>query len=161
MTRSACFSFRSIASCSPAIPGRATGWVAVLAAAGFLAAAWGAEDPGARALQQNQLQRQQQQDALQLRMQQQNATQNRPKDARRQPALEQTQTDQLQQQQQLQYRQTIEPGTAQPSDDEATRRAKAQIELNKAQDLGQQQLRRFESELRQPPRSPEPPPKLD
>jgi len=94
-------------------------------------------------------------------MQQQNATQNRPADARRQPAPEQLHIDQRQQQQQLHYRQAVEPGTAQPSDDEAGRRAKAQMELNKAQEQSQQQLRRFESELRQPPRSPESPPKLD
>ena len=161
MTRSACSSFRLTASCSPVSQGPATGWAALLIAAALTAPAWGAEDPGARALQQNQLQRQQQQDALQLRMQQQNATQNRPADARRQPAPEQLQIDQRQQQQQLHYRQAIEPGTAQPSDDEAGRRAKAQMELNKAQEQSQQQLRRFESGLRQPPRSPESPPKLD
>ena len=161
MTRSACSSFRSIASSSPVVQGRATGWAALLAAAALTAPAWGAEDPGARALQQNQLQRQQQQDALQLRMQQQNAIPTPPADVRRQPALEPSQIDQRQQQQQLHYRQAIEPGTAQPSDDEAGRRAKAQMELNKAQAQSQQQLRRFESELRQPPASPESPPKLD
>jgi len=94
-------------------------------------------------------------------MQQQNAIPTPPADVRRQPALEPSQIDQRQQQQQLHYRQAIEPGTAQPSDDEAGRRAKAQMELNKAQAQSQQQLRRFESELRQPPASPESPPKLD
>ena len=141
--------------------GSARRWAALFAAAAVSAMACGAEDPAARALQQNQLQRQQQQDALQLRMQQQNATQNLPADTRRQPALEQLQVDQRQQQQQLHYRQTIEPGTAQPSDDEAGRRAKAQMELHKAQEQSQRQLRRFESELRRAPAPLEPPPKLD
>jgi hypothetical protein len=138
-----------------------------LAASALAAAAWGAEDPAGRALQQHQLQRQQQQDALQLRMQQQQSgAQAAPADARRQqptdlPQIDQQQRqrqatdrlriDQQQRQQQLHDRQGIEPGTAQPSEDEAGRRAKAQMELERAQQSGQQQLRRFESEMQSNP----------
>jgi hypothetical protein len=109
--------------------------------------AQGAEDPGARALQQHQLQRQQQQDSLQLRMQQQQrALQAPPADARQQQSGKQLEIEQQQRQQELHYRQGIEPPSAQPSDDEGTRRAKAQLELQKAQQLSQDQLRRFERE---------------
>jgi hypothetical protein len=124
------------------------GWTALATAA------WGADDPGARALQQNQLQRQQQQDALQLRMQQQQrSVQEPPSSAKQQQALEQLQINQQQQQQQLHYRQGIEPTGAQPSDDEGTRAAKAQIELQKAQQQSQQQLRHFETELQAIPKT--------
>jgi len=113
-------------------------------------AAWGADDPGARALQQHQLQRQQQQDALQLRMQQQQrATQSPPLDSRQQQSARQLEIDQQQRQQELHYRQGVEPPAAQQSDGEGTRRAKAQMELQKAQQQGQQQLRRFDSEAQQ------------
>jgi len=116
------------------------------------AAAWGADDPGARALQQHQLQRQQQQEALQLRMQQQQrSVQEPPADPRRRQAMEQLQINQQQQQHELHYRQDIEPASTQPSDGEGTRRAKAQLELEKAQQQSQQQLRRFESELQVKP----------
>lgn len=135
---------------------------AFVATAALAAAAWGAEDPAVRALQQHQLQRQQQQDAVQLRMQQQSGAQSVPADAqqrqatdllqidqqqRQRRARDRLRIDQRQRQQQLHDRQGIEPGTAQPSDDEAGRRAKAQMELQKAQQSSQQQLRRFESEL--------------
>lgn len=139
----------------------------LLAGAALAAAAWGAEDPAVRALQQHQLQRQQEQEALQLRMlQQQRGAQKPPADAPRQPAtdllevdrqqrqqrsMERLQNDQQQRQQQQHYRQAIEPETAQPSDDEAARRAKAQMELRKAQEQSQQQLRRFDSELQVKP----------
>lgn len=110
----------------------------------------GADDPGARALQQHQLQRQQQQDALQLRMQQQQrAAQSPPADSRQQQAAKQLEIEQQQWQQELHYRQGVEPPTAQPSDGEGTRRAKAQMELQKAQQQGQQQLRRFDAETQQ------------
>ena len=115
--------------------------------AALAAAAWGADDPGARALQQHQLQRQQHQEALQLRMQQQQRNvQESPADPRRQQAVEQLQINQQQQQRELHYRQGIEPASAQPSEGEGSRRAKAQMELEKAQQQSQQQLRRFESE---------------
>jgi len=143
------------------------GLTAFLAGAALIAAARGAEDPAVRALQQHQLQRQQQQEALQLRMlQQQRGAQNPPADAQRQPAtdlqqvdqqqrqqraMEQLQIDQQQRQQQLQYRQGIEPGSAQPTEDAAGQQNKAQMELRKAQEQGQQQLRRFESELQVKP----------
>ena len=124
------------------------GWIALATAA------WGADDPGARALQQHQLQRQQQQDALQLRMQQQQrSVQEPPAGAKQQQALDPLQINQRQQQQELHYRQGMEPTGAQPSDDEGTRGAKAQMELQKAQQQSQQQLRRFESELQATPKA--------
>ena len=121
--------------------------IAALICTCFAGAAGGAEDPGARALQQHQLQRQQQQDALQLRMQQQqSATQAPPADARQQQAGKQLEIDQQQRQQELHYRQGIEPSTAQPVDDEGTRRAKARLELQKAQRESSRQLQRFDAE---------------
>ena len=130
-------------------------------------AAAAAEDPAVRGLQQHQLQRQQQQEALQLRMlQQQRSAQNPPADAQRQQATDlqqvdqqqrqqqardQLQIDQQQRQQQLHYRQGIEPGSAQPTEDAAGQRNKAQMELRKAQEQSQQQLRRFESETQVKP----------
>src|SRR5262245_35381708 len=96
-------------------------WLASVACASLTGVAAGAEDPGARALQQQQLQRQQQQDALQLRMQQQQrAVQTPPADARQQQTLRQLEIEQQQRQQDLQYRQGIEPSTAQPTDDIGT-----------------------------------------
>ena len=127
---------------------------AVVGGALLVIPAWGAEDPGARALQQHQLQRQQQLDALQLRMQQQQSSvQAAPVDARQKQAVEQLQINQRQEQQQLHYRQGIEPAAAQPSDDVATRGARQQVELDKARQQGQQQLRRFESQLQEKPRA--------
>ena len=109
--------------------------------------AWGAEDPGARALQQHQLQRQQQDDALQLRMQQQQrAVQSPPAGARQKQVLEKLQTDRQQQQQALHYRQSIAPPVAQPTDDEGTRGAKAEMERLRAQQQSQQQARQLERE---------------
>jgi len=143
------------------------GLIALVAAAALATAAGGAEDPSVRALQQHQLQGQQRQEALQLRMQQQRrAAQNPPSDLRpqqatdlqqieqqqrQQQAAERVRIDQQQRQQQLQYRQGIEPATAQPSDDNAQRRTRAQMELRKAQESSHQQLRRFESELQPKP----------
>jgi len=124
-------------------------WLAVTLS-GAAAAALGADDPGTRALQQHQLQRQQQQDALQLRMQQQQGSvQNPPADARQQQAIRQLEADQQQRQQELHYRQGIEPSTAQPSDDAGTQRAKAQLEQDRANEQGQRQLLRYESEAQQ------------
>lgn len=118
--------------------------------ASFAASAAGADDPGARALQQHQLQRQQQQDALQLRMQQQQrATQSAPADSRQQQQARQLEIDQQQRQQELHYRQGIEPPTAQPSDDDGTRRAKTNIELQQARQQGQRELRRLDTETQQ------------
>jgi hypothetical protein len=126
-------------------------------------AAWGAEDPAVRALQQHQLQRQQQQDALQLRMlQQQRSARERLAEPRRQQALEQLQIDQQQRQQQLHYRQAVETGGARPDEDEAASRARAQMELRKAGRQSREQLRRFESELQMTPEgNPPRPPKLE
>jgi hypothetical protein len=99
----------------------------------LVAPAWGAEDPGARVLQQQLLLRQQQQEALQLRMQQQNLlAQPAPADARQRLLLEPLQAGERQRLDQAHYRQAIAPATAQPSDDEATRRAKAEMERLKA-----------------------------
>jgi hypothetical protein len=113
------------------------------------AGAGGAEDPGARALQQQQIQRQQQQDALQLRLQQQQrATQNPPQDARQKQAVEKLTIDQRQRQQELHYRQDIAPPTAQPSDDAGTRRAKEAMEREQAQRQGQELLQRSDAELK-------------
>ena len=104
------------------------GWLALVGAS------WGADDTGARALQQQLLQRQQQQDELQLRMQQQQrAVQSPPADARQKQAREMLQIERQQQQQALHYQQSIEPPVAQPTDDEGTRRAKAEMERLKAQ----------------------------
>jgi len=109
------------------------------------------------------LQRQQQQDALQLRMQQQQrSVQESPADPRRQQAVEQLQINQQQQQQELHYRQGIEPASAQPFEGEGSRGAKAQMELDRAQQQSQQQLRRFESELQaKPGAAPDLPRKMD
>lgn len=121
-----------------------------IACAVLVPPAWGAEDPGARALQQHQLQRQQQQEALQLRMQQhQRGVQSAPADAQQRQALEQLQSEQRQWQEQLHYRQAIEPATAQPSDDEGTRRAKAEMERQQAQQESQRQIRQSDRELQQ------------
>ena len=118
------------------------GWLALASTA------WGADDPGARAMQQQVLQRQQQQDALQLRMQQQQrAVQSPPADVREKQAREKLQIEQQQQQQALHYRQGIEPPAAQPADDEGTRRAKAEMGRLKAQQVSQEQMRRSEQEM--------------
>jgi len=139
------------AVCGPLRRAPAVWWLAVTLS-GAAPAALGADDPGTQALQQHQLQRQQQQDALQLRMQQQQrGVQDPPADARQQQALEQLQINQQQQQQQLHYRQGVEPVGVQPSEGDGTRQAKAQMELQKAQQQSQQQLRRFESELQVQP----------
>ena len=128
------------------------GLLTFICGAALAAAAWGADDPGARALQQHQLQRQQQQEALQLRMlQQQRGAQNPPGDAQRQQATDLQQVDQQQRQQQLHYRQGIEPGNVQPTEDAAGQENKAQMELRKAREQSQQQLRRFESESQAKP----------
>lgn len=115
----------------------------------FAAGAGGAEDPGSRALQQHQIQRQQQQDALQLRMrQQQRALQSPPQDAGQKQAAEQLQLDQRQRQQELHYRQSIEPATAQPSDDAGTRRANEAMEREKARRESEELQRRSGAEQR-------------
>ena len=125
-------------------------WLAAAACACFSGVAAGADDPVARALQQHQLQRQQQQDSLQLRMnQQQRALQTPPADARQQQTLRQLEIEQQQRQQELQYRQGIAPSTAQPTDDAGTQRGKAQMELQKAQQESGRQLQRFEREAEQ------------
>jgi hypothetical protein len=120
----------------------AIGWMAVAVPA------WGADDPGARAVHQQQIQRQQQQDALQLRMQQQQrAVQHPPQDTAQKQALERLQADQRQRQQELHYRQSIEPPVVQPTDDEGTRRAKEAAERQKAEQQGQELLRRSDTHL--------------
>src|SRR6185295_6381818 len=85
---------------------------------------WAAEDPGAGALQQNQLLRQQQQDQLQLRMQQYHGTALNPQpDARARQAIQQLELDQAlrQQQLQLQQRRELQTRPAVPTEDEGVR----------------------------------------
>lgn len=109
-----------------------------------------AEDPGARALEQHQMMRQQQQDTLQLRMlQQQRAVETPPAGGRERRELERLQINQEQRQQQLHYRQNIEPATAHPADDAGAARAKGDLERQKAKRAGEVQIRRFDFELRQ------------
>lgn len=126
-------------------------WLLAIAGSAALAAtAPAADDAGAQALQKHQLERQQQQEALQLRMQQQQrALQSPPADARQQQSARQLEVEQQQRQQELHYRQGIAPPGAHPTDDEGTRRAKAQMELQEAGRQGQQQLRRFDYESQQ------------
>lgn len=112
--------------------------------------AWGADEPGARALQEHQIMRQQQQETLHLRMQQQQRSlQSPPAGARESEELERLQINQEQRQQQLHYRLDIEPPTAHPDDDAGARRAKAGLERQRAQRQSEQQLHRFDSELQQ------------
>lgn len=131
------------------VAGGAAVALAALSGPALPAGAGGAEDPGARALQQQQIQRQQRQDALQLRMQQQqSAVQNPPQDLRQKQDLEKLTIEQRQRQQQLNYRQDIGPATAQPTDDAGARRAKEAMEREKAQRQGQELLRRSDAELK-------------
>ena len=89
-----------------------------------LAPAWAAEDAGERAVRQDQLQRRQQQEVLQLRMEeQQRAAQSGPATLRQEQSL----NERRQRQQALHYRQSIEPAATQPSDDRGTRQAKEAI----------------------------------
>jgi hypothetical protein len=114
----------------------------------FAGAAWGAEEPGARALQEQQLMRQQQQDALQLRLQQQQRSlQSPPPGPRERQERERLQIMQEQKQQELHYRQKIEPPTAHLDDDAGVQGAKAQMQRQRAKEQGEQQLQRFDSEL--------------
>lgn len=116
----------------------------------FAGTAESAEDPGARALQQNQLMRQQQQNTLQLRMQQeQSRVQSPPAGARGRHQVQQLETQQEQRQRELQYRQNINPPTAHSADDPGVARAKADLERGKAQRKGEAQLRRFDYERKQ------------
>jgi len=134
--------------------------VALLLALSGMAIA--ADDPAARALQQNQLLRQQQQDQLQLRMlQYQHSVQNPPADARQGQALEQLELDQAQRQQQLQMQQqrALQTRPELPSEDAATRAAKTQIDQVRARQESQRQLQQFDWELQnaaQQGRRPEP-----
>ena len=109
-----------------------------------------ADDPAARALQQNQLLRQQQQDQMQLRMQQyQHSVQNPPGDARQGQVLEQLELDQALRQQQLQMQQqrALQTRPDIPSEDPGTRAAKAQIDQARARQESQRQLQQFDWEL--------------
>ncbi len=111
--------------------------------------AWGG-DPVLRELERSQQMRQQQQDALQLRMQQYHrSVQTPPADTSQQQAIQQLEIEQRQRQQETHYRQNIEAQPTAPADDEGTRRAKGQIEQQRAEQQGQQQLRRFDWELEQ------------
>jgi RecB family endonuclease NucS len=93
--------------------------------------------------------RQQQQDTLQLRMlQQQRGVQSPPGGAREGHEHERLQVNQEQRQQELHYRQNVEPSTAHPGDEAGIQRAKADRDRRQAQEEGEAQLRRFDSELR-------------
>jgi hypothetical protein len=112
------------------------------------AAVLGGDDAGVRGVQQNQSQRQQQQDVLQLRMlQQQRALQSAPAGTGERQSREQLQREQLQRQQQLHYRQVIEPAPA--PDDAGTRRAKAEMARQQAQQESERQLQRLDDALQQ------------
>jgi len=117
-------------------------------AAWSAATAEGAEEPGARGLHEQQLMRQQQQDAVRLRMQQQHRSlQSPPSGAQERQAREQLQIEQRQRQEQLHYRQEIRPPTAHAGDDAGVQRAKAQMQQQRAKEEGEQQLQRFDTEL--------------
>jgi len=106
------------------------------------------QEPGARGLQEQQLMRQQQQDALRLRMQQQNRSlQSPPSGAQQRQTRERMQIEQRQRQEQLHYRQETRPPTPHAGDDAGVQRAKAQMDSQRAKEEGDQQLRRFDSEL--------------
>jgi len=105
-----------------------------------------AEEPGV--LHEQQLMRQQQQDALRLRMQQQHRSlQSPPSGAQERQAREQLQIEQRQRQEQLHYRQEIRPSATHAGDDEGVQRAKAQMQQRRAKEEGEQQLQRFNTEL--------------
>jgi len=124
-----------------------------LAVALLLISTWtaqGADDTAARALEQNQLLRQQQQDQLQLRMlQQQRSTQSPPADARQRQAIEQLELDQSLRQQQLQTQQqrAVQIRPEIPGDDAGTRESKAQLEQVRARQESRRQLEQFDREL--------------
>lgn len=125
------------------------GAVAITALVLLEARAAGTDDPGERAVQQQQLGRQQQQEQLQLRMQQQQRTvQSPPLGARQQQSVRDAEIGSQREQQQLHYRQQIASPLAQPTDDAATRRARTQMELDRARREGEAQLQRFDSENR-------------
>lgn len=129
---------------------RAIAWMLLPGCAVLAATARSAEDPGAKALQQHQLQRQQQQDAHQLRMQQQyRALQSPAVSGQREPSLEQLQIEQRQRQQADHYRQSIDPTTAQPSDDAGARRAKDAMKQLDIREQNQRELRRFDQQQQQ------------
>jgi hypothetical protein len=110
--------------------------------------AW-ADDPAARELQRSQLQRQQQQDELQLRMQQ--YQRNAPSSGSLHPdqGVRQLEIEQLQRQRELHYRQNQNVAPPAPMDDEGTRRAKAQIEQQRAQQESRRQMQHFDWEMEQ------------
>lgn len=116
----------------------------LLASVAVAGAAW-AQDPGAQEVQRNLQKRQQQQDELQLRMQQQQRSlQDPPADAAQQRSVRQLEIEQRLQQEELHYRQNINQPPASITDDEGTRRAKSQIEQDRARQQSEQQLRRFD-----------------
>jgi hypothetical protein len=127
----------------PPRSGRCLICASVLGLALGAAGGWAGEDAGTRALQQHQLQRQQQQDVLQLQMRQQHrAVQSPPADSRQKQSLGQMHREQRQHQQALHYRQAIEPPATQPSDDRGTRAAKEAIRGLNARQESQQEMQR-------------------
>lgn len=109
-----------------------------------------AEAPAGGALQQNQIMRQQQQEALQLRMlQEQRSLQLSPGGTRQRQERGRLEIDQRQRQQERQYRQGIESSTARPAEDAGVERARSQRDLLDSREQGEAQLGRFDYELQQ------------
>lgn len=105
------------------------------------------EDPAARVREQHQLQRRQQEEALQLRMRQHElATKIAPGDVKAKQAMERRQAGQRERQQTLHYRQSIERPQPAPGEDEGARRARAELERMRAQRERDQQMQRLQSE---------------
>jgi hypothetical protein len=120
-----------------------------LATVTWAAPVW-ADDAALRELQRNQQQRQQQQDALQLRMQQHQRSSQMPSlDARQEQGIRQLEINQRQRQQELHYRQNMNVPPPSPVDNEPARRAKAQIEQQRAGQESRRQLQRFDWEMEQ------------
>jgi hypothetical protein len=122
--------------------------VCLISLGAFTLAAW-ADDPAAREVQRNQIQRQQQQDELQLRMQQYQRGTPSPGTFPHEQAIRQLEIQQLQRQHEMHYRQQQNVPPASPADDEGTRRAKAQIEQQRAQQESRRQMQRFDWEMEQ------------
>lgn len=122
--------------------------VLLISCAAAAAPARGADGSGADGLQQNQLMRQQQQDALQLRMlQQQRALEAPPAGSRERQDLERLQINQQQRQQDLQYRQQTEPSMVRPDRESGVSSVVVEQGPGKAQEQGANQLQRFDSDL--------------
>ena len=122
----------------------------LLLAAILAVPAHGAEAPAGGALQQNQLMRQQQQEALQLRMlQEQRSLQSKPGGVRQRQDRERLEIDQRQRQDARHYRQSIEASPARTGEEAGVEPARVQHDRLKAREEGAAQLGRFDYELQQ------------